>query len=116
MALTVCSIRYIHGVGWSDVVALQACLSWRQPGGKCFQCISTCRRKRNESKHHLNNIMKGDLNCDTFGVFPGTTSKASMLCRTVIIFYVYFDLTSTSLSKNNTVCLRIPQPRHTNPE
>jgi len=29
-----CEGQYIDGSGWSNSVALQSCLSWRQPGGK----------------------------------------------------------------------------------
>ena len=43
-----CEGKYENGA-WTEKVVLQACLSWRQPGG--------------------------DINCDEYGAFPGTTSK-----------------------------------------
>lgn len=45
-----CEGKYEDGQ-WSDKVHLQSCLSWRQPGG--------------------------DINCDQYGAFPGTTSKCT---------------------------------------
>lgn len=43
-----CEGKFENGQ-WTNKVVLQACLSWRQPGG--------------------------DINCDEYGAFPGTTSK-----------------------------------------
>ncbi|KAL3772004.1 hypothetical protein ACHAWO_008176 [Cyclotella atomus] len=31
-----CEGQYVQGTGWTDKVALQSCLSWRQPGGQCL--------------------------------------------------------------------------------